>query len=652
MPAVGALLPGSTTPWVLLTDQATGLSYYANTETKETSWEVPAELGGAEGMACPYTRLENGWFRYEDDQTGRPYYYNVHTQQTEWSMPPDARARKGSIDDDYISDDESSMPPPIPSGAQSSKVGDDDEDDIDGAEDDVIVRRLSEAGRGLAEDTETKEAEAARKAKEKSERKKANRVNNLKEFVKSERTYVDKIHILEKVYVDPLRIVADMPKGAIFSHADLDAVFLNITVISKVNTKFVEELEEEEKNWPNVNYAPIVESAAKKFKGCYTRYVNNFDAADARLNELKTKDKEKHRYLEVCKTHPDAKGLDVRSYLMEPVQRMMRYPMLLKEILDNTEPDSEFAADIEPYTTALEACKEIAKHINEDKRKAEQVDTLQEMVKRFTPDSGMDKELVRYERKFLREGTLTKARLQRRQKRYCFLFNDLMVYAVQTTKGYQVKGKIVLDLDARVEMLPNTETMQHAFAVIEKGGKGYTWLTDSATETHEWFEAIDAAIKSNKAKRVTTGGVNLLQGVQSKPLEARLAAVQGGATLMKYNQRDGKSGPRWVKLTADNKICWGDTRTKDTKSSMKLDDAIALLHGAKSSAFFKQQHAKKDQDWLCFSVVFKGRGTLDFAATNADSLLDWYLALASKVRHSTEALLDEAALRARIEGMF
>ena len=35
-----------------------------------------------------------------------------------------------------------------------------------------------------------------------------------------------------------------------------------------------------------------------------------------------------------------------------------------------------------------------------------------------------------------------------------------MVYAVHTTKGYQVKGRICLDLDARVEMLPNTETMQ------------------------------------------------------------------------------------------------------------------------------------------------------------------------------------------------
>ena len=49
---------------------------------------------------------------------------------------------------------------------------------------------------------------------------------------------------------------------------------------------------------------------------------------------------------------------------------------------------------------------------------------------RFTSDSGMDKELVRYDRNFVREGVLTKARLQRRQKRHCFLFNDLLLYAV------------------------------------------------------------------------------------------------------------------------------------------------------------------------------------------------------------------------------
>jgi len=214
-----------------------------------------------------------------------------------------------------------------------------------------------------------------------------------------------------------------------------------------------------------------------------------------------------------------------------------------------------------------------------------------------------------------------------------------------------VKGKIVLDVHARVEKLPTTAKMSNAFAVIEKGGKGYTWLCETGAELNEWFNAVDGAIRSNKKGKSDATGSSMLEMVASKPLEARLAAVQGGTTFMKYNQRDGKSGARWVKVSADQtKICWGDVRNKETRSDMKLGDAVALLHGAKSSAFFKQQGAKKDQDWLCFSVVFKGR-TLDFAATNAEALLDWYLALAGLIPNSSEPLLDEAALRTRIEGM-
>ena len=276
------------------------------------------------------------------------------------------------------------------------------------------------------------------------------------------------------------------------THDDLDAIFLNIEVIAKVNEKFLGELH------AGVQPALAIKAAAKQFKGCYTRYVNNYDAAEQHLNKLKASDKEKHRYLEVCKTHPDAHGLDLRSFLIQPVQRVPRYRMLLEDLLNHTE---EGHPDEEPLRDALEKVKEVAAHINEDKRKAEDVEKLNAMVARFTPDSGMDRELVRYDRRFLREGDLTKARLQRRQKRHCFLFNDLLLYTVSTAKGFQVKGKISLGVDARVEMLPDTETMTNAFAVIEKGGKGYTWLTDSAEETKEQKEIFQ-----------TTGGGAIRQG--------------------------------------------------------------------------------------------------------------------------------------------
>ena len=99
-----------------------------------------------------------------------------------------------------------------------------------------------------------------------------------------------------------------------------------------------------------------------------------------------------------------------------------------------------------------------------------------------------------------------------------------------------------------------------------------------------------------------------------------------------------------------DKVFWGDQKTRKCDSDMKLADATALLHGSKSQNFFKQKGSKTDQDWQCFSIVFKER-TLDFAATNVEQLLDWYLALASLIPQSSEPLLDEDELRQRMEQM-
>ena len=43
--------------------------------------------------------------------------------------------------------------------------------------------------------------------------------------------------------------------------------------------------------------------------------------------------------------------------------------------------------------------------------------------------------------------------------------------------------------------------------------------------------------------------------------------------------------------------------------------------------------------------------TLDFAATSAAQVLDWYLALAALIPQSTEPLIDEPTLRQKMETM-
>jgi len=363
-------------------------------------------------------------------------------------------------------------------------------------------------------------------------------------------------------------------------------------------------------------------------------------------------DREKQRYLTTATSHPEARGKDVTSFLIQPVQRVLRYRLLLADLLKHTEAGHPDEAAVKE---AYERVCELAKSFNEDKRQTDEFAKLRAVFSRFVDAEAttLRNELLSYERKLLRDGTLVKARLGHRQRRSLFLFNDVLLYAAPTRQGCVLKGRIKLHDGARVESLPRTEEMAHAFAIIEKGGKGYTWVCESAEEKEGWLSAMRGAMKEGSAQARVSQSFGVLAFLPSRPLDDRLASVRAGSALTKYNKADGKSKLRWVSVVRSphgDKICWGDVKTRKPASEVKLVEATALLHGAKSQNFFKMQGSKRDEDWACFSIVLKER-TLDFAATSAAQLLDWYLALAALLQHSTEPLLDEAALRQRMEAL-
>ena len=305
--------------WVLLTDPKTSASYYANTRTRVTSWECPPELGGpGNGFEPVFVKLHGGWLQYEDEASGRFYYYNMHTQQCQWSMPAEARPVLSATRETF---DAIAVGNADDAGHEEEET--DDEDLVD------------EPDEYTASEPPSPRQDLTQKAADRA----ARRLKILEEILDSERTYVKSLGILKKVYVLPLRTVADssVKKGQIFTQHDLDAVFINVDLIMTVNEHFLSELETElaarEGDWRQVQFGEIIKRAAKQFKGIYTRYVSNFETANEHLTKMKASDKEKHRYLEVCKTHPDANKQDVHSFLILPVQRVPRYRMLLEELL-------------------------------------------------------------------------------------------------------------------------------------------------------------------------------------------------------------------------------------------------------------------------------------------------------------------------------
>jgi RhoGEF domain len=81
----------------------------------------------------------------------------------------------------------------------------------------------------------------------------------------------------------------------------------------------------------------------------YSTYINNYDVAMKRVRLLEAHT-EFRAFIRACELQEGCRGLDLRSYLIQPVQRVPRYKLLLAELLKHTR---DTHPDWSNLTTAL-----------------------------------------------------------------------------------------------------------------------------------------------------------------------------------------------------------------------------------------------------------------------------------------------------------
>ncbi|XP_024147166.2 pleckstrin homology domain-containing family G member 1 [Oryzias melastigma] len=317
--------------------------------------------------------------------------------------------------------------------------------------------------------------------------------------VQGPRTYVDRVvqEILdtERTYVQDLRSIVEDYLECIskqsrlaLSSQDKSSLFGNIRDIYHFNRDLLHHLEK--CNSDPVAIAECFVSKSEEFH-IYTQYCTNYPRSVAVLTEcMRNKALAKFfRERQESLRH----SLPLGSYLLKPVQRILKYHLLLHEIANHMEKDTETH---EVVQEAIDTMQRVAWHINDMKRKHEHAVRLQEIQSLLTNWKGPD--LIGYGELVL-EGTF---RLQRaKNERTLFLFDKLLLITKKREETYTYKAHILCCNLMLVEVIPK-EPLSFSVFHYKNPKLQHTVQAKSQQDKRMWILHLKRLILENHPAKI------------------------------------------------------------------------------------------------------------------------------------------------------
>eukprot|EP01080_Neovahlkampfia_damariscottae_P006452 gene6452-10459_t len=194
-----------------------------------------------------------------------------------------------------------------------------------------------------------------------------NRNKIIQEFLKTEKDFVSTLNSIMTFYFDPLKIqFLNKKKKPLVKEKDFKIIFSNIEQILLTHTFILLTLEIKVRNYP---LASIGEGFLNQvsFLNVHISFCNKFDESNSKIKELTKFQPEFAKFLEEARKKTPG-NFDLKSLFIQPIQRLPRYSLLLKELIKNTD---EEHSDFENLTQAKQKVDELLTTINTNKKKYE-----------------------------------------------------------------------------------------------------------------------------------------------------------------------------------------------------------------------------------------------------------------------------------------
>uniref|UniRef100_A0AAX7VH70 FYVE, RhoGEF and PH domain containing 4a n=1 Tax=Astatotilapia calliptera TaxID=8154 RepID=A0AAX7VH70_ASTCA len=283
------------------------------------------------------------------------------------------------------------------------------------------------------------------------------------ELLHTEKAYVARLNLLDQEFC--AKLMEEANKGT-FPVDVVKNIFSNISSIHAFHSQFLlPDLEKRMGEWDSKPRIGDILQKLTPFLKMYAEYVKNFDKAMELLKQWTDRSPQFKAIIQEIQSQEICGCLTLQHHMLEPVQRVPRYEMLLKDYLKKLPQDDPDRRDAE---RSLEIIGTAATHSNSAIRKSENLKKLLEIYEML----GEEEDIVNPSNEFIKEGHILKlaARNTSAMERYLFLFNNMLLYCVPKFSlggpKYTVRTRIGIDGMKVLETI--NEDYPHTFQVSGK----------------------------------------------------------------------------------------------------------------------------------------------------------------------------------------
>ncbi|KAL2099564.1 hypothetical protein ACEWY4_003958 [Coilia grayii] len=318
----------------------------------------------------------------------------------------------------------------------------------------------------------------------------------LVEIQETEAKYYKTLEDIDKNYMIPLKQV--------LSPQDMEAIFVNLEDVIKVHAALLRAID--------LNMASGGSGLGKIFLDfkerllIYGQYCSHMEHAQKTLDELIVTREDVKMKVEECTMKVQEGKFKLQDLLVVPMQRVLKYHLLLKELLSH----STDRPERQQLKEALEAMQDLAMYINEVKRDNE---TLKKISEFQSSIENLHVKLEEYGRpKIDGELKVSTAVNRTKQDRYIFLFDKVVIVCKRKGYNYELKEIIELQYYKMSDDPMNNRDMKkwsYGFYLIHLQGKqGFQFFCKTEDTKRKWMEQFEMAMSNIKPERATANQHN------------------------------------------------------------------------------------------------------------------------------------------------